>query len=142
MYPLPRTLFLLRQQKQKQTDAVVAWLDSGARRVIVALDVSDPGAVQGLADWSTQLPASRHRLVASFRARDLRVDGGAGLGEALREVMDGLRPVVSCVQVDFEGAYAAAPQVRLRVLLNVGEEENDILPSLDIMSASECSFVP
>ncbi|CAM9850023.1 unnamed protein product [Ectocarpus sp. 4 AP-2014] len=25
--------------------------------------------------------------------------------------MDGLRPVVSCVQVDFEGAYAAAPQV-------------------------------
>ncbi|CAN0407190.1 unnamed protein product, partial [Ectocarpus sp. 12 AP-2014] len=37
--------------------------------------------------------------------------GGGGLGEALRAVMDGLRPVVSCVQVDFEGAYAAAPQV-------------------------------
>ncbi|CAB1119789.1 unnamed protein product [Ectocarpus sp. CCAP 1310/34] len=95
-----------------ETDAVVAWLDSGARRVIVALDVSDPGAVQGLADWSTQLPASRHRLVASFRARDLRMDaGGGGLGESLRAVMDGLRPVVSCVQVDFEGVYAVAPQV-------------------------------
>ncbi|CAM9954220.1 unnamed protein product [Ectocarpus sp. 6 AP-2014] len=101
-----------RDAKASSTDAVVACLDSGARRVIVALDVSDPDAVQGLADWSTQLPASRHRLVASFRARDLRVDaGGGGLGEALRAVMDGLRPVVSCVQVDFEGAYAAAPQV-------------------------------
>lgn len=120
--------FFCEKKKKEQTDAVVAWLDSGARRVIVALDVSDPGAVQGLADWSTQLPASRHRLVASFRARDLRMDaGGGGLGEALRAVMDGLRPVVSCVQVDFEGAYAAAPQVRHRVFLKVGEENYILL---------------
>lgn len=90
---------------------MVAWLDSGARRAIVAIDVSDPSAVQDLASWSAQLPASRHRLVASFRARDLKAGDGGGLAESLRSAMDGLRPVVGCVQVDFEGDYAAAPQV-------------------------------
>lgn len=39
-------------------------------------------------------------------------DGGSGgVGEALRSVMDGLKPVVGCVQVDFEGGYADAPKV-------------------------------
>lgn len=94
----------------------MAWLDSGARRAIVAIDVSDPSAAQDLASWSAQLPASRHRLVASFRVRDLKAGdgsggGGGGLGDSLRAVMDGLRPVVGCVQVDFEGDYEAAPQV-------------------------------
>ena len=88
---------------------MVAWLDSGARRAIVSINISDPSAVQDLASWSAQLPASRHRLVASFRARDLKAGGGDGIG--LTEAMAGLRPVVGCVQVDFEGDYACAPQV-------------------------------
>lgn len=94
----------------------MAWLDSGARRAIIAIDISDPSAVQDLASWSSQLPASRHRLVASFRARDLEAAGGGGdgggRGESLRSAMDRLRPVVGCVQVDFEGDYVSAPQVR------------------------------
>eukprot|EP00903_Cladosiphon_okamuranus_P018234 g16773.t1 len=96
-----------------KTDAVVAWLDSGARRAIVTVDISDPAAVQDLTAWSAQLPASRHRLVASVRARDLKAAGGEedGRGESLRSAMDGLRPVVGCVQIDFEGDYACAPQV-------------------------------
>ncbi|CAM9318139.1 unnamed protein product [Scytosiphon promiscuus] len=103
-----------REAKASMTDAVVAWLDAGARRAIIALDVSDPAAaVQDLADWSSQLPASRHRLIASFRAQDLKAAAaaGGGVGEALREIMGGLRPVVGCVQVDFEGDYAVAPEV-------------------------------
>eukprot|EP00752_Nemacystus_decipiens_P012342 g10942.t1 len=102
--------------RDRDAKTVVAWLDSGARRAIVCIDISDPSAVQDLASWSTQLPASRHRLVASFRARDLKATGGGdgdrgGPREALRSAMDGLRPIVGCVQVDFEGDYASAPQI-------------------------------
>ncbi|CAM9400949.1 unnamed protein product [Pylaiella littoralis] len=112
---------VLSEDRDAKTDAVVAWLDSGARRAIVSLDISDPAAVQNFAAWSSQLPASRHRLVASLRARDLEAtsggeDGGGERGsgrlaETLRLVMGSLRPVVGCVQIDFEGGYAAAPQV-------------------------------
>lgn len=116
MHPPPTHDPPTRPNDEPQTDAVVAWLDSGARRAIISIDVSNPSSAQDLAAWSAQLPASRHRLVASFRARDLAAGGGdgggeAGLGEALRSTMAALRPVVGCVQVDFEGEYTAAAQV-------------------------------
>ncbi|CAM9849894.1 unnamed protein product, partial [Sphacelaria rigidula] len=100
------------------TNAIVTWLDCGARRAIIHVDVSNPAALVDFADWSTQLPASRSRLVASFRACDLRADGsggrGGGLASALEAVMRALRPVAGCVQIDFEKGYVVAPQVRER----------------------------
>lgn len=98
-----------------QTDDIVAWLDAGARRAIVSIDVSNPTALADFAEWSKQLPACRNRLVGSFRVRDLRAgEGGGTLAGALKNVMDGLRPIVGCVLIDFEKGYTVAPQVSAR----------------------------
>lgn len=95
-----------------QTKTVVSWLDSGARRAILKVDVSKLDSVRDLADWTRQLPSCRHRLVAAIQAGDVRAREGGIVEEALRTAMEGLRPVVGCVQVDFGVEdYDLAPKV-------------------------------
>lgn len=107
--------------QKHQTKTVVAWLDSGARRAILKVDVSKRDSVRDFADWTRQLPSCRHRLVAAIQAGDVGSREGGIVEEALRTAMEGLRPVVGCVQVDFGvGDYDLAPKVSVQ-----GERQMD-----------------
>lgn len=72
-------------------------------------------SMRDLAHWTQQLPACRHRLVAAIQAGDLRAGEGGIVEEALRTAMEGLKPVVGCVQVDFGVEdYDFAPKVSVQ----------------------------
>jgi phosphoribosyl-ATP pyrophosphohydrolase / phosphoribosyl-AMP cyclohydrolase / histidinol dehydrogenase len=102
--------------------ALVTWLDLGARRVVLELQQPrDAAAVQGLLACIQQFPDARHRLVVQVLVTRLGASA-AELGSALPSLLEELRPAVAALQFDLQGSAVSAVELAAVLKLLRGKE--------------------
>ncbi|CAN0202297.1 unnamed protein product, partial [Phaeothamnion confervicola] len=129
------------------TDAAVAWLDLGARRIVVRLREHSVEAAEAFSTWAGQLSDSRRRFVVSLASRDFSTGTGAAstfeafLVSTATAVCDGLRSATGAVHFDLDGCSVLQSTATVAALVGRLHGKEGSATYLEVALGDACDVV-